>query len=110
MVTLHSQAVKAAPFITAMILILAGCKGGAAINDNSLPAMSNYPGAPAWAASEKSSPQLLYVPSAAIPPGDIFEFKLSGTRLRTIEKGISYPLGAAIDGSGNSTFLTLRLC
>jgi hypothetical protein len=107
MLTSHSQAVKAAPFATAMILILAGCKGGA-INDNSLPATSSYPGAPAWMASDKNSPQLLYVPTAAIPPGSIFEFNLSGTRLRTIKKGISYVEGAAIDGLGTLYVLNYK--
>lgn len=58
--------------------------------------------------SAKSSPQLLCVPSVAIPPGGIFEFKLSSTRLRTIEKGISYPEGAAIDGSGTLCVLNLK--
>ena len=107
MVTLHSRAVNATLLVTALLLILAGCKGGA-INDNSLPATSNYPGAPAWVASEKSPPQLLYVPSGAIPPGGIFEFKLSGARLKTIKKGISYPQGIAIDGSGTLYVLNFK--
>jgi hypothetical protein len=107
MMTLHSRAVTATLLVTALLLFLAGCKGGA-INDNSLPTMSNYPGAPAWMASDKNSPQLLYVPSAAIPPGSIFEFNLSGTRLRTIKKGISYVLGAAIDGSGTLYVLNFK--
>ena len=107
MVTLHSRAVDATLLVTALLLILAGCKGSA-INGNSLPAMSNFPGAPSAVASEKSPPQLLYVPSEAVPPGGIFEFKLSGARLRTIKKGISYPQGIAFDGSGTLYVLNFK--
>ena len=78
------------------------------MNGDSLPAISNFPGAPSWVASEKSPPQLLYVPSDAVPPGGIFEFKLSGARLKTIKKGISYPQGIAIDGSGTLYVLNFK--
>jgi hypothetical protein len=106
--TFHSRAANAAPLVIAMLLILAACKGGA-INGNSLPATAISPGAPVWGASEKASPQLLYVPSEAIPPGGIFELKLSGTRLRTIKKGISYPQKVAIDGSGTLYVLNFKV-
>jgi hypothetical protein len=99
--------VNTAPLVIALLLILAGCKGGAT-DGGSLPAASSYQGAPGWEASEKSSQELVYVSSAATPPGGIFEFKPSGTRLRTIEKGISYPQGVAIDGSGTLYVLNYR--